>query len=107
VLIKRAELMDECFKNTEGAIMAIIGLKTDVVDQYLAQWRDQGHFIEISNHNCVGQLSVSGTKKAIELAYENIASIAPQKSVILPNKLPHSKRSRLGSPPTSWEWVFY
>ncbi|NQZ09322.1 MAG: hypothetical protein HRT35_19365 [Algicola sp.] len=84
VLIKRAQMMDECFEKNKGAMMAVIGLKQNVVEDYLAQFREQGHFIEISNFNCVGQLSVSGTKKAIELAYENIASIQPKKSVILP-----------------------
>ena len=84
VLIKRAELMDDCFKDQQGAMMAVIGLKNDVVDNYLAQFRDQGHFIEISNYNCIGQLSVSGSREAIELAHANIGEIQPKKAVVLP-----------------------
>lgn len=84
ILIKRAELMDDCFKDQSGAMMAIIGLKDEVVEQYLSEIRDKGHFIKISNYNCVGQLSISGTREAIQLANDGIAKLRPKKSIILP-----------------------
>ena len=37
---------------TQGAMMAVFGLKTEVVKDYQGQFRDHGHFIHISNFNC-------------------------------------------------------
>ena len=80
----RAECMDECFRETQGGMMAFIGIKEAVLENYLDGIRSKGHSIAISNYNCAGQYSVAGTKEAIEIAYANADSLHPRKVAILP-----------------------
>ena len=84
IVSARADFMDECFKTNQGAMMAFIGVRESVLEEYLESIRKQGHFIVISNYNCLGQYSLAGTKEAIEIAYGNADLLNPRKTVILP-----------------------
>jgi [acyl-carrier-protein] S-malonyltransferase len=80
----RADCMDDCMKERQGVMMAVIGVREEALEEYLDAIRKQGHFIVISNYNCLGQYSISGTKEAVEIAYANAESLHPRKTAILP-----------------------
>jgi [acyl-carrier-protein] S-malonyltransferase len=80
----RAEFMNQCFEDTEGAMMAVIGLKEDILSSFLNDIRQKGHYIEISNFNCVGQYSIAGTKDAIDIACSRIEMLNPKKVIKIP-----------------------
>lgn len=60
---KRAELMDEAAKKTEGKMSAIIGLDKAIVSQIA-----QATAVSIANLNCPAQVVISGETKNIEQA---------------------------------------
>jgi len=83
IVAKRAEIMDQCVKKTPSAMMAVIGLSEEVVEQFCASIRNQGHFITISNYNCIEQYSLAGTIAAINFALDKINELSPKKVVPL------------------------
>ncbi len=84
VVAARADLMDACFRYAAGGMGAFIGVTAETLDDYLDELRDAGHEIAISNYNCLGQYSVSGTREAVELAVAGAERIHPRKAVVLP-----------------------
>ncbi|MEE8171273.1 MAG: ACP S-malonyltransferase, partial [Phycisphaerae bacterium] len=66
IVHRRALMMDACFDNDAGAMLAVIGLAEDRVEQCCAEIRSGGLFAAISNHNCAGQFSVAGTRAAMD-----------------------------------------
>lgn len=80
----RATLMDGCFKEKKGGMLAVIGLPADRLNQVCRELEIEGHYLTISNYNCVGQFSLAGTAEAIALAYDRIQALKPKKVVRLP-----------------------
>ncbi len=84
IVKNRAELMDACFNDKDGGMMAIIGVSEDSIKSFIRDIQNEGQYIEISNYNCLGQYSIAGTKEAIQLAFKRVDSIQPKKKMILP-----------------------
>jgi [acyl-carrier-protein] S-malonyltransferase len=84
LVMVRAKLMDECFKENAGAMLAVIGLPQEPIENVCSQLRSQGHSVWISNFNCLGQYSLSGSKNAIDAAQALIAEEKPRKLVLVP-----------------------
>lgn len=85
ILRKRCALMDACFKQTGGAMLGIIGVKEqDLVAFCREIEQEKGGFIGISNYNSIGQYSIAGSSKTIELALEKIEQLRPKKALRLP-----------------------
>ena len=63
----RGEAMARAARGLECAMMAVLGLDRDKLQQACAQARELG-VAEIANYNCPGQLVVGGEKAAVERA---------------------------------------
>jgi [acyl-carrier-protein] S-malonyltransferase len=84
IVVERARLMDKCIESNPSAMSAVIGLSRDVLEAQLAELRADGHEIYVSNYNCLGQHSVSGTLSAIHHAEERLSKLKPKKLLRLP-----------------------
>ena len=65
---KRAFYMDECAKEKDGGMAAVIGLQKESVEQVCQQIKNEGLELVVANDNCSGQVVISGEKTAIEKA---------------------------------------
>lgn len=66
---KRATYMEECAERTPGGMAAVIGLNIDKIHEVCKEVTAQiGSPIEVANDNCEGQVTVAGTKEALEAA---------------------------------------
>ena len=63
----RGSAMAKCAEKTTGAMAAIIGSETSVV-QEIVEAASQGEACQIANDNSVGQIVISGSKDAIDRA---------------------------------------
>jgi [acyl-carrier-protein] S-malonyltransferase len=80
----RAKMMDQCFRSAPGAMLAVIGLPQKTVEEICARLQTQEHSIWISNFNCLGQYSLSGTPEAVAAAKILCAEEKPKKLLDLP-----------------------
>jgi len=67
LVIKRAELMQQAVPLGKGAMAAIIGLDSQVVE---SACREADGIVTLANYNCPGQYVISGEKEAVEKAAE-------------------------------------
>lgn len=65
---KRAGYMEECAKTHPGGMVAVLGLEIDKIDEICKKVTKEVGPIEIANDNCPGQVTLSGTKEALEIA---------------------------------------
>lgn len=62
LVVKRAQLMQEAVPAGEGAMAAILGLDTQLVEDICLQ---QQGTVSIANYNCPGQVVISGEREAV------------------------------------------
>ena len=84
VVAKRSALMDQCFATTPGAMLAVIGLRAEALEELCARLRGAGHQVWVSNYNCVGQYTLAGTATAIAAAETAVAELKPRKAARVP-----------------------
>lgn len=84
VVAERARLMDACAEAEPGAMCAVIGLPEATIEALLQDLRQAGRRVFISNHNCVGQVSIAGTRSGIEAAEEKLLALRPRRLLRLP-----------------------
>jgi [acyl-carrier-protein] S-malonyltransferase len=84
VVAKRSALMDQCFAETPGAMLAVIGLKAEALEALCARLRDESQRVWVSNYNCVGQYTLAGTADAIVAAEAAVAELKPRKVARVP-----------------------
>lgn len=65
---KRAYYMDECSKEKDGGMAAVIGLQVELIEEVCRLVRAEGLELVVANDNCPGQVVISGEKTAIEKA---------------------------------------
>jgi len=65
LVIRRAELMQEAVPLGKGAMAAVIGLDSAVVEHVCSQ---VDGIVTVANYNCPGQYVISGEKNAVEQA---------------------------------------
>lgn len=66
---KRAVLMEEAANNNPGGMCAVIGLEVEKIKAVCKDVFDTKDLIvEVANDNCIGQVTVAGTKEALEVA---------------------------------------
>lgn len=65
---KRAFYMDECAKQKDGGMAAVIGLQKEAIDEICQAIQSEGLELVVANDNCPGQVVISGEKTAIEKA---------------------------------------
>jgi [acyl-carrier-protein] S-malonyltransferase len=80
----RAMVMDGCFQEKKGKMLAVIGLPASTLKQLCQELETGGQTLSISNYNCAGQFSLAGTAEAVAVAYDRIQGMKPKKVVLLP-----------------------
>ena len=80
----RAAFMDDCVAGRRGAMLAVIGLPLQAVEEVCQGLRAEGCFLAVSNYNCIGQWSLSGDLAAVERAIPRLAAMQPKKIQRLP-----------------------
>lgn len=77
LVMKRAELMEKASQNIYGGMLAIVGLKIDVVEKICDVCRNND-VLDIANYNSVEQIVVSGEMSAIERVIEELKNYHPR-----------------------------
>jgi [acyl-carrier-protein] S-malonyltransferase len=67
LVMARAKLMQEAVPIGKGAMAAVIGLKTEIVESVCQQVKGT---VIVANYNCPGQLVISGDRGSVEEASE-------------------------------------
>jgi len=86
LLHERGKSMQEAVPEGKGAMLAVLGLKMDEIENYIKQVKDKG-VCEIANDNSDSQIILSGEKKIIE-EISNVLKHNKKKSIILPVSAP-------------------
>ncbi|PHV70417.1 [acyl-carrier-protein] S-malonyltransferase [Sporanaerobium hydrogeniformans] len=69
---KRACYMEECSQRHPGGMVAVIGLSIDQIEEVCTKVNSQCQLVQVANDNCEGQVTLSGTKEALNLATEEL-----------------------------------
>ena len=86
LLRERGKFMQEAVPKNHGAMLAILGMKINEVEQEINLYQKEG-VCEISNDNSDLQIVVSGEKKIIENLNENLKK-KKKKGILLPVSAP-------------------
>lgn len=82
-LIKmRATIIEE--STIPGAMLGVIGIGLPAIEAVVNELMQQGQRIYVSNYNCAGQYSLSGTKDSIAEALERLTALKPKRLLQLP-----------------------
>lgn len=76
---KRGILMQNTVPAGEGAMCAVMALKTEKIEQVLGTIAD----VSIANYNCPGQIVITGKKSAVEQAAEQLKAAGARRTVML------------------------
>lgn len=77
----RAEAMQKACEAEPSTMAAVLGLADEVVESVCAQTEG---IVVAANYNCPGQLVISGSKSAVELACKNLTEAGARRALILP-----------------------
>ena len=86
LLFERGKLMQEAVPIGQGGMLAILGSKTEDINNCISQLKDSG-VCEVANDNAEGQIIVSGNIEAIQ-ELKNILKENKKKSILLPVSAP-------------------
>ena len=86
LLNERGKSMQDSVSEKEGAMLAILGMKIDEVENLIGSFSKDG-ICEISNDNSNSQIVISGEKKIIDKFNENLKS-KKKKGILLPVSAP-------------------
>jgi [acyl-carrier-protein] S-malonyltransferase len=84
IVSTRAKFMNESVEKEPSGMSAVIGIDESILENLLADLRTEGLPVFISNYNCIGQYSIAGSLKALQIAEERINSLQPRKLIRLP-----------------------
>lgn len=81
VVRKRGIYMENAVPSNQGGMAAVLGLSDDMIEQVLSskKYPDVG----IANYNCTGQTVISGEKKQLLMAVEEIKAAGAKRVVML------------------------
>ena len=86
LLYERGKAMQEAVPVGKGAMLAILGLGTDEINNFISQASKEG-VCEVANDNANGQIIVSGNIESIT-SLQNILKENKKKSILLPVSAP-------------------
>jgi [acyl-carrier-protein] S-malonyltransferase len=82
---RRGELMKSAGESAPGAMAAILGLDSDLVEALCGKAQvESGGVVQLANDNCPGQLVISGDGETLALAEEYLKEAGARKVVPLP-----------------------
>jgi [acyl-carrier-protein] S-malonyltransferase len=77
----RARAMQHACEQEPGTMAAVLGLEDEKVETICAGISD---IVVPANYNCPGQLVISGSKKGIEIACEQLKAAGAKRALVLP-----------------------
>ena len=81
----RAEAMQRACERTPSTMAAVLSLEDEKVEEICAMvQKETGEVVVPANYNCPGQLVISGTIHAIEIACERMKAAGARRALILP-----------------------
>jgi [acyl-carrier-protein] S-malonyltransferase len=78
LLQKRADLMDECCRNTSGAMATALGCEAAVIEEVCAALG-----VDVANYNSPGQIVISGEKEKVKAAVAELKAKGYRKVIEL------------------------
>ena len=84
IVYRRAKMMDECFAESPGCMLGVIGLLEAEVEDACAVLREGGEAVWISNYNAPGQYSLAMSASSIGAVEDYLINFGPRKLVRLP-----------------------
>ncbi len=83
----RGKLMQEAVPEGKGSMLAVMGTEVDELNSFLKNLKKENGICEIANNNSIGQIILSGDKKAI-VEVNEILKTNKKRSVLLPVSAP-------------------
>jgi [acyl-carrier-protein] S-malonyltransferase len=81
----RASAMQEACKQQPSTMAAVLGLADEKVEEICATVQKEINDVVVpANYNCPGQLVISGSVKAVELACERLKAAGAKRALLLP-----------------------
>ncbi len=81
----RAQAMQRACELAPSTMAAVLALADDKVEDICAAvYEETGEVVVPANYNCPGQLVISGTLKAVEIACERMKAAGAKRALILP-----------------------
>lgn len=69
---QRGNLMEEAVPAGQGAMAAVLGMDRVELEEIVSRISDEGDVVAAANFNCPGQIVISGSKKGVERASEQL-----------------------------------
>lgn len=85
LVAKRAEAMQKACEITPSTMAAVLGLEDEKVEKICEEIRNENpnHIVVPANYNCPGQLVISGSVQAVEIACERLKQAGAKRALIL------------------------
>lgn len=81
----RAQAMQKACEVIPSTMAAVLNLADDAVEKICAEvQKETGEVVVPANYNCPGQLVISGTKNAIDIACERMKAAGAKRALVLP-----------------------
>ncbi len=78
---KRAIAMQEACEKNESSMAAIVGLDDNIVEDVCSQSKET---LVAANYNCPGQIVISGTINAVNIACNKLTELGARRALVLP-----------------------
>ena len=78
---KRATAMQEACEKNESSMAAIVGLDDNTVEDVCSQSKET---LVAANYNCPGQIVISGTINAVNIACNKLTELGARRALVLP-----------------------
>ena len=78
---KRATAMQEACEKNESSMAAIVGLDDNIVEDVCSQSKET---LVAANYNCPGQIVISGTINAVNIACNKLTELGARRALVLP-----------------------
>ena len=78
---KRAIAMQEACEKNESSMAAIVGLDDNIVEGVCSQSKET---LVAANYNCPGQIVISGTINAVNIACNKLTELGARRALVLP-----------------------
>ena len=93
LLKKRGYFMQHALPKEDYAMVAVMGLDSNKIEEVCVQLQKEGLFVATANYNYTGQTVISGNVDAVKKAQEKLASIGAKRQVELNTSGPfHTKK---------------
>lgn len=88
ILRLRGEFMQNAVPLNVGAMAALIGVDTNIVEEIRSKYAEKDEIIDIGNDNAPGQFVISGHNSIVDKVVDNHKSLAIKRAIKLPVSAP-------------------